>query len=47
MIDRLSEYRELGIDEVISSSNFGQDQAETLAMMQRFAADVMPHLTGE
>lgn len=44
MIDRLSEYAELGIDEVITSSNFGQEQAETLDMMSRFGEEVLPHL---
>ena len=43
MIDRLAEYQALGIDDVIVTSNFGQPQAETLAMMERFAAEVMPH----
>jgi alkanesulfonate monooxygenase SsuD/methylene tetrahydromethanopterin reductase-like flavin-dependent oxidoreductase (luciferase family) len=42
MIDRLSAYAELGIDEVIASSNFGQENARTLAMMSRFTAEVMP-----
>jgi alkanesulfonate monooxygenase SsuD/methylene tetrahydromethanopterin reductase-like flavin-dependent oxidoreductase (luciferase family) len=45
MIDRLAHYANLGIDEVIVTSNFGQPQAETLDMMSRFSADVMPHLT--
>lgn len=45
MIDRLSEYQALGIDDVIVTSNFGQPQAETLAMMERFAAEVMPQFT--
>ncbi len=44
MIDRLARYAHLGIDEVIVTSNFGQPQAETLEMMTRFSADVMPHL---
>jgi alkanesulfonate monooxygenase SsuD/methylene tetrahydromethanopterin reductase-like flavin-dependent oxidoreductase (luciferase family) len=44
MIDRLSEYAELGISEVIASSNFGQDQSETLEMMGRFSEEVMPHI---
>jgi len=44
MIDRLSEYAELGIDEVIASSNFGQDQLETLEMMGRFGEEVLPHV---
>lgn len=45
MIDRLAEYEALGIDDVIVTSNFGQPQSETLAMMERFAAEVMPHFT--
>lgn len=45
MIDRLSHYAQLGIDEVIVTSNFGQPQAETLEMMSHFATEVMPHLT--
>ncbi len=45
MIDRLSVYAELGIDEVISTSNFGQDEAMTLDMMSAFAEEVMPHFT--
>lgn len=44
MVDRLAGYAELGIDAVITSSNFGQDQAETLELMSRFAQDVMLHL---
>ena len=44
MIDRLSEYAELGIDEVIASSNFGQDQSETLEMMSRFGEEVLPQV---
>ena len=42
MVDRLAEYQDLGIDDVIVTSNFGQPQSQTLAMMQRFAAEVMP-----
>ena len=44
MIDRLAHYAELGIDEVIVTSNFGQPQAQTLQMMSAFATDIMPHL---
>lgn len=44
MIDRLSAYGEIGIDEVITSSNFGQENAETLDMMSRLTEDVMPHV---
>ena len=43
MIDRLSVYAELGIDAVLTTSNFGQDETMTLAMMGHFATDVMPH----
>jgi len=43
MIDRLSVYAELGIDDVITTSNFGQDEAMTLDMMSQFAEDVMPY----
>jgi alkanesulfonate monooxygenase SsuD/methylene tetrahydromethanopterin reductase-like flavin-dependent oxidoreductase (luciferase family) len=45
MIDRLSVYAELGIDEVLTTSNFGQEQSRTLDMMSRFAEEVLPHLT--
>lgn len=43
MIDRFSEYSELGIHEVIATTNFGQEHAMTLDMMSRFAEEVMPH----
>jgi flavin-dependent trigonelline monooxygenase, oxygenase component len=43
MIDRLSVYSELGIDEVLATSNFGQDEQMTHDMMSMFAEDVMPH----
>lgn len=43
MIDRLGAYVEAGIDEVIMTSNYGQNQSETLDMMERFASKVMPH----
>ncbi len=46
MIDRLASYAEAGIDEVIVTSNFGQEQSETLDMMARLSAEVMPHLSG-
>ena len=43
MIDRLSVYADLGIDEVITTSNFGQEESMTLDMMGHFAEEVMPH----
>ncbi len=42
MIERLAEYDERGIDEMILSSNLGQSPEETTDMLERFAADVMP-----
>ena len=44
MVDRLAEYAEAGIDEVILSSNLGQPQTEHLEAMERFATEVLPHL---
>lgn len=44
MIDRLAHYAELGIDEVIVTSIFGQEQGATLDMMSAFGAEIMPHL---
>ena len=43
MIDRLSVYADLGIDEVLTTSNFGQDESMTRDMMSRFAEEVIPH----
>lgn len=43
MIDRLGQYQDAGIDEVILSCGFGQNQADMIEMMQRFASDVAPH----
>ena len=43
MIERISVYSDLGIDEILTTSNFGQDEQMTLDMMSRFAEDVMPH----
>ena len=47
MVDRLAEYHEAGIDEVILSSNMGQPQGEHLEAMERFASEVMPHFSLE
>ncbi len=44
MVDRLAEYAEAGIDEVILSSNLGQPQGEHLEAMERFATEVLPHM---
>jgi alkanesulfonate monooxygenase SsuD/methylene tetrahydromethanopterin reductase-like flavin-dependent oxidoreductase (luciferase family) len=45
MVDRLSVYSDLGIHEVLTTSNFGQDEQMTLDMMARFAEEVMPHFS--
>lgn len=47
MIDKLAPYAELGVDRVILNVNFGADQNETLDMLNRFAAEVMPHFAEE
>lgn len=47
MIDRLSVYSDLCIDEVLTTSNFGQDEQMTLDMMSRFAEEVMPHFNAQ
>jgi len=46
MVERLAGYAGAGIDELILSSNFGQPVQETIEMMERFAAEVMPQLRG-
>lgn len=43
-IDRLAEYAELGIDEVIVTCNMGFESAQVMDGMHRLAEDVMPHL---
>jgi len=43
-IDRLAEYAELGIDEVIVTCNMGFESAQVMEGMHRLAEDVMPHL---
>jgi alkanesulfonate monooxygenase SsuD/methylene tetrahydromethanopterin reductase-like flavin-dependent oxidoreductase (luciferase family) len=44
MVDRLSEYADLGVDRVSLMLNFGAEQSETLEAIQRIAEEVMPHL---
>ncbi len=44
MVDQIGEYVERGIDELIFSSNIGQSQEETIEMMERVAAEVMPYV---
>ena len=46
LVDLLSEYDAIGIDELIMTCGYGQSQAETLEMMHRFSEEVMPYLRG-
>ncbi len=43
MVDKLMPYAEAGVDRFIMNVNFGMNQAETLASIQCFAEEVMPH----
>ena len=43
MIDKLSVYAESGVDEIILSSGFGQNQNETIESMYRISEYVIPH----
>lgn len=44
LVDRLSQYDEVGIDELIMTCGFGQSHDETVEMMNRLATDVVPQL---
>ena len=44
LVDRLSQYDEAGIDELIITCGYGQSHEDTLAMMNRLAQDVFPKL---
>jgi alkanesulfonate monooxygenase SsuD/methylene tetrahydromethanopterin reductase-like flavin-dependent oxidoreductase (luciferase family) len=43
MIDKLSVYAEVGVDEIILSSDFGQTQSEMVESMYRIGEEVIPH----
>ncbi len=45
MTDKLAPYAEAGVDRVILNVNFGAGQSETLESIQRFAEEVMPHVS--
>ena len=45
MIDKLGQYQQAGVDEIILSMNIGTKQTETLDGMHRFAEDVIPHFS--
>lgn len=44
MVDRISQYAELGIDDFIMNVNIGETHQESLEAMERFASEVMPHI---
>jgi len=43
MVDRLGAYAELGIDDLIVNINVGLPREEAVEVIERFAAEVMPH----
>ncbi|MBL0373337.1 LLM class flavin-dependent oxidoreductase [Rhizobium sp. KVB221] len=45
MVDRLSQYSELGINDLITNVNIGMSQGDAIDAMHRFAADVKPKLS--
>ena len=47
MIDKLGEYDEAGVDEIIISASFGQNQDDIKESMYRISEKVMPHFKSE
>jgi alkanesulfonate monooxygenase SsuD/methylene tetrahydromethanopterin reductase-like flavin-dependent oxidoreductase (luciferase family) len=45
MVDRLGSYAELGIDDLIMNVNVGLSREESEEVIERFAAEVMPHFS--
>ena len=43
MVDKLSVYAEAGVDEIIISSGFGQNQSEMIESMHRISEEVIPY----
>ena len=43
LIDKLSIYAEAGVDEFIISSNFGQEQNETIESMHKISEEIIPY----
>ena len=43
MIDKLSIYAEAGVDEIIISSSFGQNQKDLIESMQRISEEIIPY----
>jgi hypothetical protein len=45
MIDKLSPYKEVGIDRVILNMNFGANHKDTMDSIQSFSEKVIPHFS--
>jgi len=45
MIDKLSPYKEAGIDRVILNMNFGASHDDTMESIHRFSEDVIPYFS--
>ena len=43
MIDKLSIYAEAGVDEIIISSSFGQNQNDLIESMHRISEEIIPY----
>ena len=43
MIDKLSIYAEAGVDEIIISSSFGQNQKDLIESMYRISEEIIPY----
>ena len=43
MIDKLSVYAETGVDEIIVSSSFGQNQKDLIDSMYRMSEEIIPY----
>ena len=43
LIDKLSVYAEVGVDEIIISAGFGQSQNEMIESMHRISEEVIPY----
>ena len=43
MIDKLSVYAEAGVDEIIVSSSFGQNQNDLKESMHRMSEEIIPY----
>jgi len=43
MIDKLSIYAEAGVDEIIISSSFGQNQKDLIESMHRISEEIIPY----